>query len=296
MTLILDGIKCSSKIKEAIKKKVQTFKTAPKLAVIKVGDDSASEVYIKAKEKACKEVGIDFLSFKIETREALICKEKGECRITKVITELNADPAVSGILLQLPIPEFFNPLDLISLIDPKKDVDCLHPLNAGRLFLGENGLVPCTPKGCIRLLEENGIKIAGKMAVVVGRSNIVGKPMAQLLLKENATVTICHRHTSNLEEITKNADILISAVGSPFLIKEDMVKKGAVVLDVGIFREPQTGEEKSKLRGDVDFERVKEKASAITPVPGGVGPMTIAMLLENTLFCYEKKKIEPRFR
>lgn len=291
MAHIIDGRKIAAKIRGEIKQEISKLPTRPKLAVIQVGNDPASSVYVKMKERACKEVGIISETFVIEEERALKCAKKGACAVTEEIIRLNKDREVSGILVQLPLPKGLDSLKVISTIAPEKDVDCLHSVNVGKLFLEIGDLVPCTPHGCLELIRSTGIVIKGKNAVVVGRSNIVGKPMAQLLLKEDATVTICHRYTENLARYTKEADILVVAVGVPRLIKENMVKDTAVVIDVGITREETSKEEPSQCRlvGDVDYERVAPKVAAVTPVPGGVGPMTIAMLLKNTFVCWKKQ-------
>lgn len=291
MASIIDGRKIAAKIREQIKQEISKLSAKPKLAVIQVGKDPASSVYVKMKERACKEVGIMSETVVIEEEEALRCAKRGDCAVTREINRLNKDAEVSGILVQLPLPKVLDSLKIISTIDPDKDVDCLHSVNVGKLFLETGELIPCTPHGCLELIKSTGAVIKGKNAVVVGRSNIVGKPMAQLLLQEDATVTICHRYTENLAHYTKEADILVVAVGVPRLIKEDMVKDGAVVIDVGITREETSKEKPSQCRlvGDVDYEGVVSKVAAVTPVPGGVGPMTIAMLLKNTLTCWKKQ-------
>ena len=275
MAKIIDGKALAQKVRDGIKKQNQAMQyeagIIPGLAVILVGDDPASKVYVRNKEKACKEVG--FYS-RIIRKEASCTQEE----LITLVEELNHDDAIHGILVQSPIPSHLDEMAVVRAIDPAKDVDGFHVENAGKLMVGIPGFVPCTPKGVIRMLREEGIAIAGKHAVVVGRSNIVGKPMAMLLLAENATVTVCHSRTENLAEITRTADILVAAVGKAGLITADMVKPGAAVIDVGMNRNAE-----GKLCGDVDFAGVSEVAGAITPVPGGVGPMTIAMLLENTL-------------
>ncbi len=275
MAKIIDGKALAQKVRDGIKKQNQAMQyeagIIPGLAVILVGDDPASKVYVRNKEKACKEVG--FYS-RIIRKEASCTQEE----LITLVEELNHDDAIHGILVQSPIPSHLDEMAVVRAIDPAKDVDGFHVENAGKLMVGIPGFVPCTPKGVIRMLREEGIAMAGKHAVVVGRSNIVGKPMAMLLLAENATVTVCHSRTENLAEITRTADILVAAVGKAGLITADMVKPGAAVIDVGMNRNAE-----GKLCGDVDFAGVSEVAGAITPVPGGVGPMTIAMLLENTL-------------
>lgn len=275
INLLLDGKALSDKIKEELAKKVKGYLVKPCLAVIQIGNDEASNIYIKAKEKACDRIGINFIRVKFES-------DVNEQEVINKIVELNNDNYVNGILLQLPIPPKFNQYKLLNLINKNKDVDGLTDINAGLLFKGNNNLVPCTPLGIINLLKEYNIEISGKHAVVIGRSNLVGKPLAMLLLQNGATVTLCHSKTVNLKEFTKQADILISAVGKKDLITKDMVKDGVVVVDVGMNRV------EGKLYGDVDFENIKDIASYITPVPGGVGPMTVAMLLSNVVKNYEK--------
>ena len=239
------------------------------LAVIQVGNDPASGVYVNNKKKACEYIGIDSLSYEL-------AEETTEEELLKLIGELNAREDVNGILVQLPVPKHINEEKVLLAIAPEKDVDGFHPVNVGNLSIGRPGYVSCTPAGIIQLLKRSGIEIEGKECVVLGRSNIVGKPMAMLLLRENGTVTVCHSRTKNLKEITKRADILVAAIGKPKFIDASYVKEGAVVIDVGIHRN-----ENNKLCGDVDFDSVAPHCSAITPVPGGVGPMTIAMLMNN---------------
>ena len=273
MAIILDGKALAQKIRSDLKGKVELLKEKniqPKLAVIMVGNDSSSKIYVRNKSKACEEIGIAYEEFLLD--EDIEMEE-----LLDLINELNNRKDINGILLQSPIPQHLDINEAIKAISPKKDVDGFHPVNIGKLVLNQDGFISCTPYGIIRLLEEYDIEFEGKRAVVIGRSNIVGKPMMLSLLNKNATVTICHSKTKNLSEITKEADILICAIGKPKYIKENFVKNGAVVVDVGINRDPQTG----KISGDVDFDTVSEKASYITPVPGGVGPMTIAMLMEN---------------
>ena len=274
---ILEGKIFSKQIRDKVKQDVSVFKeryqSDPGLAVIIVGENPASQVYVANKHKACEEVGIYSEVIRMPeniTKEILLGK----------IAELNGNPAIHGILLQLPLPTHLKDHEgeFLMAIDPDKDVDGFHPINVGRLAVGEEHLVPCTPYGCIKMMELAGIEIAGKKAVVVGRSTIVGKPMAHLLLARNATVTICHSRTQDLAAVTREADILVVAIGKPHFVTKDMVKPGAVVIDVGINRIAE-----KKLVGDVDFEGVKEVAGAITPVPGGVGLLTISMLLHNTL-------------
>lgn len=276
--MIIDGKAIAAQIREEVKEKVRdlTSKTGKNigLAVVLVGENPASQVYVGQKEKACAEVGIT--SFKVS-----LPADISQDLLVKKIEELNEDPNVHGILVQLPLPEHLNESAIIEKIKPEKDVDGFHPINIGRLVAGEETFVPCTPQGIIELIERTGFKIEGAEAVVVGRSNIVGKPVALLLLQKHATVTICHTRTRDLGEVTRRADILVVAAGRPRLVKADMVKEGACVIDVGINRV------EGKLVGDVDFEEVEKKAS-VTPVPGGVGPMTVTMLLKNTVFAFEK--------
>lgn len=270
---ILDGKKAAQEIRASLKEEVARLKArglTPGLAVVLVGEDPASKVYVKQKEKACREAGIASQVYRLP-------EDTSEESLLQLIQELNADRAVHGILVQLPLPGRLDANRVIQAIDPAKDVDGFHPLNVGRLAVGLPAPVPCTPRGIIHLLDAYGIPIAGRHAVVVGRSNIVGKPLAQLLLARNATVTVCHSKTVDLASLTRTADILVAAAGKPRLITRGMVKPGAVVVDVGINRLPEG------LVGDVDFEAVREVAGYITPVPGGVGPLTIAMLLKNTL-------------
>lgn len=270
---LLDGKKVAQGIREDVAKKTEELKSVgltPGLTVVLVGDDPASKVYVGQKEKACKEVG--FKSDLLELSGATTQEE-----LLEVIGRLNGDPSVHGILVQLPLPRRIDPDAVLEAIDPAKDVDGFHPVNVGHLVAGIPCMVPCTPLGVVRMLESYGIDLAGKHAVIVGRSAIVGKPMAHLLLAKDCTVTICHSRTPDLASFTRQADLLVAAVGRPRLITADMVKPDAVVVDVGINR-LETG-----LVGDVDFEAVREVAGWVTPVPGGVGPLTIAMLLENTL-------------
>ena len=280
MTQIIDGKRISQEIKDELKENVTVLKeqgTEVALAVIQVGNDAASSVYVRNKKKACEYIGIRSLSYELP-------EETTEQELLDLIEKLNEDASVNGILVQLPVPEHINPDKIIQAISPKKDVDGFHPQNVGKLVIGEKGFVSCTPAGVIELLKRSDIAIEGKHCVIVGRSNIVGKPMALLMLRENATVTIAHSKTKDLKEICKSADILIVAVGKPCFITADYVKEGAVVIDVGIHRD-----ENNKLCGDVKYDEVAPKASAITPVPGGVGPMTIAMLMNN---CVESLKLQ----
>ena len=275
MAVILDGKKIAGEIRQEIKKETEKIfaerQIKPGLAVIIVGDDPASAIYVRNKEKAAQEVGFNSV---VKRYPANTSQED----LLAAVDEINNDESIHGMIVQLPLPKHLNEKEVIKRIDPKKDVDGLHPLSIGALTIGDKGLVSCTPKGCIHLIKETGIEISGKKAVVVGRSNMVGKPVALLLLQENATVTICHSRTKDLKAELQDADIIVAAVGVANLVKGDMVKKGAVVIDVGINRS-----EEGKLCGDVDFEAASENAGFITPVPGGVGPMTIAMLLSNTL-------------
>lgn len=272
MALRIDGKQIAAQIKEELKAEVAKMKEQgknPCLAVIQVGNDPASSVYVNNKKKACAYIGIESLSYEVEetiTEEELLA----------LIEKLNQDEKVNGILVQLPLPKHISEDKIIQAIVPKKDVDGFHPETVGRMCIGEKGFLPCTPAGIIQLLKRSDISIEGKECVVIGRSNIVGKPMAMLLLRENGTVTITHSRTKDLKEVTKRADILIAAIGKPKFITKDYVKEGAVVIDVGIHRNAE-----NKLCGDVDFDDVEPIAGAITPVPGGVGPMTIAMLMDN---------------
>ena len=275
MSIIMDGNKIAQDIRLAIREETFVFKEktgiVPGLAVVLVGEDPASQVYVGRKAKACAEVG--FLS-----REFKLPADAPEAQLLKLINDLNQDQLIHGILVQLPLPKHIATDKIIAAIDPRKDVDGFHPFNVGGLVTGSPLFVPCTPRGIMELISRTGITLSGKDAVVVGRSNIVGKPMALLLLAENATVTMCHSKTKDLPTVTSRADVLIAAVGKPHMIKANMVKEGAVVIDVGVNRL-----ENGKLAGDVAFDEVAAKASHITPVPGGVGPMTIAMLMKNTL-------------
>ena len=275
MSIILDGTKIAGEIRQSVRDEAADFKNktgiVPGLAVVLVGQDPASQVYVGRKAKACAEAG--FLS-----REYRLPAATPEGELLRLIDDLNKDILIHGILVQLPLPAHISTHKIIAAIDPMKDVDGFHPYNVGGLVSGSPVFVPCTPRGIMELISRTGIELAGKEAVVVGRSNIVGKPIALLLLERHATVTICHSRTKNLPQVTARADVLVAAVGRPHMITEGMVKKGAVVIDVGVNRL-----ESGKLAGDVAFEEVYEKASYITPVPGGVGPMTIAMLMRNTL-------------
>lgn len=274
MTKIIDGKAISMQIKEELKKEAASLKEQGKsvtLAVIQVGDNPASCVYVRNKKKGCEYIGIGSLSYELK-------EETTQEELLSLIRELNAREDVNGILVQLPLPAHIDEDTVIREIDPKKDVDGFHPQSVGALCIGQPGFVSCTPAGIIELLKRSGISLEGKECVILGRSNIVGKPMALLMLRENATVTIAHSRTKNLAEVTKRADILIVAIGKPKMITREYVKEGAVVIDVGINRD-----QNNKLCGDVDFDDVAPVCSAITPVPGGVGPMTIAMLLNNCM-------------
>ena len=274
MYQLIDGKELAKNIRQELKKENDKLKEKginAKLAVILVGDDNASKVYIKNKSKACNDVGIEF-------EEILLDSNTTMDKLLNVIENLNLREDINGILLQSPIPKELNIQEAFEKIDYRKDVDGFNPINVGKLMIGQDGFIPCTPYGIVRMLEEYNIPVEGKNAVVIGRSNIVGKPLSQCLLNKNATVTVCHSRTRDIQNVTKNADILISAVGRLNMVTEDMVKDGAVVIDVGMNRK-----ENGKLAGDVDFENVKEKTSYITPVPGGVGPMTIAMLMNNVI-------------
>lgn len=281
---IIDGRLIAEQIRAELKKRIFALKAkgvTPGLGVILVGNDPASVSYVTAKEKACAEIGI----YSDDNR---LAADAPQSAVLELIGRLNARPEIHGILLQLPMPRHINERELLSAIAPEKDVDGFHPLNVGRMLLGEQCFLPCTPHGVVQLLARSGVKIAGAHAVIVGRSNIVGKPLACLLMRKspmgNATVTVCHAGTVGLAEHTRRADILVAAAGAPRAVTADMVKDGAVVINVGVNRiEDKTKKSGFRLVGDVDFDAVKEKASLITPVPGGVGPMTIAMLLYNTV-------------
>ncbi len=281
MAFRIDGKKISQDIKDELKEKVAQLKQEglnPCLAVIQVGNDPASTVYVGNKKKACAYIGIESKAFELP-------EETTEEELLKIIDDLNKDDSVHGILVQLPIPKHMDEKKVTRAIVPEKDVDGFHPQNVGALSIGEQGFVSCTPAGIIQLLKRSNIEIEGKECVVVGRSNIVGKPMALLLLRENGTVTICHSRTKDLKAVCKRADILVAAIGKPKFFDDSYVKEGAVVIDVGIHRDAN-----NKLCGDVDFEKVEPIASAITPVPGGVGPMTIAMLMNNCVEAATREK------
>lgn len=272
--MIIDGKKISAEIKEEIKAKVADYKDKGieiTLAVVRVGDDPASAVYVRNKEKACEVVGI-------KSKTIILPEETTEEELLKVVDDLNNDKAINGILVQLPLPKHIDENNILLAIDPMKDVDGFHPVNVGKMVIGEDTFLPCTPAGIIEMIKRSGFDIAGKECVVIGRSNIVGKPMSLLMLKENATVTITHSKTKDLKSVVKRADIVVAAIGIPKFVTTDYIKEGAIVIDVGMDRD-----ENGKLCGDVDFDNVSKIASAITPVPGGVGPMTVTMLLVNCL-------------
>lgn len=274
MSKLIDGKEISARVKARVAEEVAGLKAegiSVGLAVVIVGDDPASRIYVNSKKKACALCGIDSYEYALPastTQEELLALVKKLC----------ADDAVNGILVQLPLPSHLDEGQIIAAIDPKKDVDAFHAVNVGKIMIGDFDFLPCTPAGCMELIDSTGVSVEGKRCVVIGRSNIVGKPMAMLLLHRNGTVTICHSRTKDLAAITREADILVAAVGRPRFVTADMVKEGAVVIDVGMNRLPD-----GKLCGDVDFEAVREKAGYITPVPGGVGPMTIATLMQNTV-------------
>ena len=277
---ILDGKAVSLKVKESVKvraEELKKFGVEPTLAVILVGEDKASQTYVRAKEKACNEYGIKSVAHRLSENTT-------QAELLALINVLNLDDSIHGILVQLPLPKHIDTNTVLATIDPAKDVDGFHAVNVGKLVSGLDGFVPCTPLGVMEILKEYGIEVAGLNAVVIGRSNIVGKPMANLLLNASATVTITHSKTKNLKEICKNADLIVAAIGKPFFLKADMVEDDAVVVDVGINRLDD-----GRLVGDVDFDEVAPKCSYITPVPGGVGPMTIAMLLNNTILAAQAK-------
>lgn len=275
MAKILDGKAVSQRVKNALKdeteKFIEKYGIKPGLAVVIVGDDPASRVYVNSKKKACAEIGY-------YSEEHALPESTTEDELLSLVEKLNGDEKIHGILVQLPLPKHIDEEKIINAINPKKDVDAFHPVNVGKIMIGNFDFLPCTPAGVMELIDDAGIDLTGKNCVVMGRSNIVGKPQAMLLLHKNATVTICHSKTKNIKEITKNADVLVAAVGRAQMFDGDYIKDGAVVIDVGMNRL-----ENKKLVGDVDFESAEKKASYITPVPGGVGPMTIAMLMKNTL-------------
>jgi methylenetetrahydrofolate dehydrogenase (NADP+)/methenyltetrahydrofolate cyclohydrolase len=278
MAKILDGKMVSAKIKSQLKDEVATFETPVGLAVIIVGDNQASRVYVNNKKKACAEIGI-------VSEEYALPQQTTQDELLELVNELNKKDSINGILVQLPLPKHIDEGAVIAAISPNKDVDAFHVNNVGKIMIGDYAFLPCTPAGVMELIKESGVEVAGKECVVIGRSNIVGKPMAMLLLHQNGTVTICHSKTKDLKEVTRRADILVVAIGKAKFVTADMVKPGAVVIDVGMDRD-----ENGKLCGDVDFESVKDVAGAITPVPGGVGPMTIAMLMKNTVTAYKLQK------
>lgn len=281
MAKIIDGKQISLDIKNELKEKVAKYKEQGikiTLAVVKVGNDPASAVYVRNKEKACEYVGIN-------SKTLALPEETTEEELLNVVKELNEDKSVNGVLVQLPLPKHIDESKVLLTIDSTKDVDGFHPVNVGKMVIGEDTFLPCTPAGIIEMIKRTDIDIEGKECVVIGRSNIVGKPMAMLMLKENATVTIAHSRTKDLKEVTKRADIIVAAIGKAKFVTADYVKEGAVVIDVGMDRD-----ENGKLCGDVDFESVSKVASAITPVPGGVGPMTVTMLLVNCLRSVELNK------
>jgi len=293
MTIIIDGKEISKKLRGDLNKEIKDLKkkynAVPGLAVVQVGNVAASSVYVKAKTKSAKEVGIEVIDHHLE-------ESISEEELLNLIEKLNTQKNVNGILVQLPLPKHMNEQLILDSINPDKDADGFHPLNVGKLSIAshndENLLIPCTPYGCLLMLKGLNIELAGKNAVVVGRSNIVGKPMAQLLIKESCTVTVAHSKTKDLPDVCQNADIVVAAVGRPKMIKGEWIKKGAIVIDVGINRiEVETnGKRKNKLVGDVDYNEAEKNASAITPVPGGVGPMTIACLLRNTTIAFKNSR------
>ena len=295
MTTVINGKEIAQNLRNELKKEIDNLKIKigkiPGLAVVQVGNVAASSVYVKAKTKSATEVGIEVIDHHLP-------EETTEEELLKIVDTLNKQNNVSGILVQLPLPQHINEQLVLDSIHAEKDADGFHPLNVGKLSIAshndENLLIPCTPYGCLIMLKGLGIDLSGKNAVVIGRSNIVGKPMAQLLLKESCTVTIAHSRTKNIEDICRKADIIIAAVGKPKMVKGDWIKKGAIVIDVGINRiEVEVEREiKNKLVGDVDFDEASKNASAITPVPGGVGPMTIACLLRNTTIAFKNKNKE----
>ena len=274
MAIIIDGKELAKKTRQNLKIECDELKSkgiTPKLAVIMVGDNPASKVYVRNKSKACQEVGVEY-------EEYLLDSNITQKELIDLIKKLNNDKNINGILLQSPIPKHLDINEAFRTIDYHKDVDGFHPMNVGKLTLGQDTFVSCTPYGVMRMFEEYNIDLCGKNVVILGRSNIVGKPLTQCCLNKNATITVCHSKTQNTKKLTKEADIVISAIGKPKFITEDMIKEGAIVIDVGINRD-----ENAKIVGDVDFENVKQKASYITPVPGGVGPMTVAMLINNVI-------------
>ena len=283
MAIIIDGKEVARKTREKLKNEVQNLKKRgiiPKLTVIMVGDNTASRVYVRNKSKACNEVGVEYEEFFLDSNIS-------QKELLDLIKKLNDDKTVNGILLQSPLPQHLDINEAFRTIDYRKDVDGFHPMNVGKLVLGQDTFVSCTPYGIMRLFEEYNIELCGKNVVILGRSNIVGKPLVQCCLNNNATVTICHSKTKDIKEVTKNADVLVVAIGKPHFLEANMVKDGAIIVDVGINR-IDTG----KIVGDVDFENVSKKASYITPVPGGVGPMTVAMLLNNVIKATRQQNIK----
>ena len=293
MTKIINGKEIAQQLRESLKKEItelkNKYKLVPGLAVVQVGNVAASSVYVKAKTKSAHEVGIEIIDHHLD-------ESTSQNQLLEIIKDLNAQDNVNGILVQLPLPKHIHEQTILDSIDPNKDADGFHPLNVGKLSIAshndENLLIPCTPYGCLLMLKGLGIDLTGKKAVVIGRSNIVGKPMAQLLIKESCTVTIAHSKTKNLPALCKQADILVAAIGKPEMVKGDWIKEGAIVIDVGINRIKVQTENgiKNKLVGDVDFKVAEKIASAITPVPGGVGPMTIACLLRNTTIAFKNSQ------
>lgn len=278
MAYLINGKEISATIRAELKKRIEEAGIRPGLAVVLVGDDPASQIYVRNKHRACGETGIysEVYTLPAETRQE---------DLEELIGQLNESPQIHGILVQLPLPKHLDALRVIEKISPEKDVDAFHPVNVGRLMTGCDGFLPCTPAGVIELLKRSGVALSGKRAVVLGRSNIVGKPLAMLLLRENATVTVCHSRTENLKQICREADILVSAIGRAEFVAGDMIKPGAAVIDVGMNRNAE-----GKLCGDVNFREAVQVAGYITPVPGGVGPMTITMLLENTVRAAERSR------
>ncbi len=278
MAVILDGRKLRDEIFEGLKSKIDNLDDKPTLAVVIVGNNPASKIYVNHKKKACKKIGINSLSYELEHKTT-------EKQLLELVDKLNKDDKVNGILVQLPLPKHIDKDKIIMAIDPIKDVDGFHPENVGKLVIGNGGFNSCTPKGIISLIEHYNLDLTGKTCTVVGRSNIVGKPISLLLTKKNATVTLAHSRTANLKKICKNSDIIVAAIGIDRLLTTDFIKEGAIVIDVGINRN-----EHGTIHGDVDFINVEKIASYITPVPGGVGPMTIASLMENVLLAYDLQK------
>ena len=282
MAMIIDGKQISAQVKASVAEEGAALNEKgifPALAVVLVGDDPASQVYVRNKTKACEVCGI-------RSEQIRMPVQTTQQELMEVVDRLNKDDAIDGILVQLPLPKHLDETAVLRAIDPSKDVDAFHPVNVGKIMIGDYDFLPCTPAGCMELIHSTGMNVTGKHAVVIGRSNIVGKPMAMLLLHENATVTVCHSKTADLKAECLKADILVAAVGKENIVTADMVKPGSVVIDVGMNRNAE-----GKLCGDVDYEAVKEVASAITPVPGGVGPMTIAMLMKNTVKAAEKRHL-----